>query len=64
MSRSVRPDYMALISRTRRVLVLGFIEAMSAELLARKAFHDEPTPDNLTAWADAKATLEDRKMRL
>jgi hypothetical protein len=64
VSRSVRPDYYRLISRTRRTLVLDYLEAMAAELRARQAFKDTNTPDALTVWTIAKALLDDRKMRL
>jgi len=64
MSRSVRTDYTTLVSRSRRQNVLAFIAAMKDELRARTAFKEEATPETLTAWADARNTLEDRKQAL
>lgn len=64
MSRSIRQDYTALVNRSRRAGKLAFIAAMKDELRARSAFKDEPTPENLTAWATARNTLEERKQQL
>jgi hypothetical protein len=64
MSISMRPDYPPVYNRVRRQAVTEFIEAMRVELNARNAFKDEATPENLTAWATARNTLEERKAAL
>ena len=35
------------------------MEARIAELQARRAFHLDPTPENLTTWCDANDVLVD-----
>lgn len=42
-----------------RAGTLNQINLRLAELNACKAFHQDPTPENLTAWCDAHEALED-----
>lgn len=48
----------------RRLARVEFIQALREELAARSVFKAENTPETLTAWADARNTLEDRKHAL
>ena len=41
-----------------RVGTLNRINLRLAELNARKTFHQDPTPEHLTAWCDAHEALE------
>jgi len=43
-----------------RAGTLNQINLLLAELNARKAFHQDPTPENLTTWCDAHEALEGR----
>ena len=44
-----------------RVDTLNHINLRLAEINARKTFHQDPTPDNLTNWCDAHEALEGSK---
>jgi hypothetical protein len=44
-----------------RAGTLHHINLRLVELDARKQFHQDPTPDNLTAWCDAHEALEAAK---
>lgn len=57
-------EHMALVSTRRRATVLEFIKASAVEVLARRRFREEPTPENLTTWTDAKNTLDDWMSKL
>jgi hypothetical protein len=43
---------------TGRTATLNHINLRMAELDARKQFHQDPTPANLTAWCDANDAVE------
>jgi hypothetical protein len=43
---------------TGRTNTLNHINLRMAELDARKQFHQDPTPENLTAWCDANDAVE------
>ena len=42
----------------RRHDTIHELNLMLAEISARKAFHQDPTPENLTAWVDANDAVE------
>lgn len=43
---------------TNRAATLNHINLRMAELDARKRFHQDPTPENLTSWCDANDAVE------
>jgi hypothetical protein len=43
---------------TGRTSTLNHINLRMAELDARKQFHQDPTPANLTVWCDANDAVE------
>lgn len=44
-----------------RTQTLHYLNLKLVEITARKQFHQDPTPDNLTHWCDAHEALEAAK---
>jgi hypothetical protein len=42
----------------KRTETVAYLNARLAEINARKAFHQDPTPENLTAWCDANEAVD------
>lgn len=42
-----------------RTETVHYLNLRLAEINARKAFHQDPTPANLTAWCDANDAVDD-----
>jgi hypothetical protein len=60
LSSTIQETVIELAKRAaRNNRPLRIMDARLAELTARRAFHLDPTPENLTAWCNANDTLVD-----
>jgi len=58
LSTLIAPTLREVNLRYVRQQTIRHLDASLVELKARRAFHLDPTHENLTAWADAKEELE------